>query len=205
MPDLHERFASAEQIPGPDLWDDVQWRAISAPVLQLQRPSTGRRAVTILVAFAIFAAAVLGFGQAFRSSVDAPASPAPSPHRPAPPQLLVGSALPVEFTDTIELPAGVHPVASRSCCGYVQVWFQSDRPIRDLEPFFDHALRRHGWSTSRQGSELGGAWRYFASSKARAGVERTAVVIGRSAGTSKLMYGSDAFDEAWDLYIIVYG
>lgn len=205
MPDLHERFTSTDQIPAPDLWEEVRWRAIAAPVLQLERPSTGRRIVTILVAFAIFVPAVLLFGQGFRSSVDAPASPVPSPHRPAPPPLLVSSRLPAVFPRSIGLPPGAHPVASRSCCGYVQVWFRSDRPVGDLATFFGRVLGRDGWSTSGHGTEVGGVWRYFASSKGRAGSARTAIVLGRSPDASRLQYGSDALDGPWDLYIIVYG
>jgi hypothetical protein len=207
MPELRDRFAAAEHIPAPDLWDDIRWREISGPALRPERPSAGRRAVTILVAFAVFAAVVLAFGDAFRADVDRPTAPTPtaSPHAPAPPPLQVSGELPATFPATLALPDGVRPVASRACCGYVQVWFTSELGSRDLEAFYRDALRRDGWSTSGQAASTGNDWLFYAAWDGSSASQQTAIVLGRPADASQLTYGSDAFDGTWDLYIIVYG
>ncbi len=203
MTDLRERFAAADHIPAPDLWDDIRWRTISGPQVRVERPSSAKRAFTIVVAFAIFAAVVLIFGRAFDAPVEIPVAPQPSlpSHQPAPAPLLVGDELPAEFPATLALPDGVRPVAARVCCGYVQVWFHAALPSGDLESFYRDELRRNGWTTSGRESPEDGGWRFYADQAANL---RTAIVVGRGpVGSSG--DGSDTYDGSWDLYIIVYG
>jgi hypothetical protein len=203
MTDLCERFAAAERIPAPDLWDEVQWRTISGPAVRAERPTTAKRAVTILVAFAIFAAVVLVFGKTFDRSVEVPIAPTPSTASiaPAPAPLRVSGELPTAFPATLALPDGVRPVASRVCCGYVQVWFRSAAPGGNVESFYRDALRRDGWTISGHETPEGGGWRFYATQAANL---KTAIVTGRSPDASSAD-GSDTFDGSWDLYIIVYG
>jgi hypothetical protein len=201
MTDLRERFTDAEHVPAPDLWEDIRWRAISGPQVRVERPSTAKRAVTVLVAFAIFAAVVLVFGKAFDGSTHSPAAPTPSlpSHQPAPAPLRVGDELPAEFPASLALPDGVSPVAARVCCGYVQVWFRSSLPNGDLESFYRDAL--DGWNISAHETPESGGWRFYAT---HAASPQTAIVVGRGRDASS-GDGSDAFDGSWDLYIIVYG
>ena len=202
MTDLREPFAVAEQIPAPDLWEEIQWRTISGPAVRVERPSTAKRTATILVAFAIFAAVVLVFGRAFDASVEVPvATPSTPSHQPAPAPLRVGSELPAEFPATLALPDGIRPVASRVCCGYVQVWFRSALPSGEMESFYRDALRREGWTISGRESPEGGGWRFYATQAANL---QTAIVVGRLPDASS-GDGSDTYDGNWSLYIIVYG
>ena len=78
MTDLRERFTDTERIPAPDLWEDIRWRTISGPQVRVERPTTAKRVVTVVVAFAIFAAVVLVFGRAFDGPTHSPAAPTPS-------------------------------------------------------------------------------------------------------------------------------
>jgi hypothetical protein len=203
MTDLRERFEVAEHIPAPDLWDEIRWRTISAPQAPAERPSTARRVVTIVVAFAIFGAVVLVFGKAFDAPGESPVAPMPAPpsHQPPPAPVRLGAELPAEFPPTLALPEGVRPVASRVCCGYVQVWFRSSLQGGDLQSFYRGALRSDGWAISGRDSPDDGGWRLYAT---RAASVQTAIVAGSSADASS-SDGSDAFNGAWDLYLIVYG
>jgi hypothetical protein len=203
MTDLRERFEAVEHIPAPDLWDEIRWRTISGPQVRAERPSTPHRVVTIVVAFAIFGAVVLVFGKAFDAPGESPVAPMPSPpsHQPAPAPLRVSDELPSAFPSTLALPDGVRPVASRVCCGYVQVWFRSALQGGDLQSFYRGALRRDGWAISGRGSPDDGGWRFYAT---HGSTLRTAIVAGSSPDASS-GDGSDTFDGNWDLYLIVYG
>jgi hypothetical protein len=205
MPDLRDRFRAADRMPSPDLWDEIRWRSITGPSVVTGPPRTPARVATIVVAFAIFIAVALVFGGAFRGSVHAPAaptpaSPPPTPVPPPPPPVREGSELPPGFPATLALPDGLEPVASRTCCGYMQVWFRDAAQAGDLESWFRLALRRRGWTISGRETPLVG-WRLFA---VRAAADQTATVVGGGPGASP-RDGSDAFDGGWDLYIIVYG
>jgi hypothetical protein len=202
MTDLHERFAVAEHIRAPDLWEEIQWRTISGPPVRVEQPRPARRVVTILVAFVIFAPVVFFLGKAFHASVEEPLAPTPtsSPNAPAPAPLHVGGELPAMFPATLAIPGGARRVASRACCGYVQVWFRTTLASRDVESFYRDALRQDGWTISGHETTKRGGWRYYANQAAG----RTAIVVGRSPGTSPGA-GSDAFHGTWNLYIIVYG
>ncbi len=87
MTNLRDRFKALDQLPTPDLWYEIEERAMAA------QPTTRRSgawvliAITLLLALAIGGAAVIGSGIVkLPPTVDATASPpSPTPPSPTPP------------------------------------------------------------------------------------------------------------------------
>lgn len=116
--------------------------------------------------------------------------------------LIESGELPSVFPRTLPLPEGVRPVASQGTSDWVQVWFRSETPTRDLHDYFERSLPRAGWEGDGNSSPyaLPGIWDFHVKSQGR-----SVIVLGlKDIHTTRLLHGSDEYPpDKWDLYVIV--
>jgi len=107
--------------------------------------------------------------------------------------------LPSTFPNDVPLPDGVVPVASYTSEDTVTVWFSSESSPRALQRFYQRELAAAGWTSFDSGS-VAGVWEERVTSDGR-----SATLLGKESGATRLIHGSDVYDGEWDLFIHVGG
>jgi hypothetical protein len=116
---------------------------------------------------------------------------------PVPVDVVEGSSLPGGFPPDLPLPDDARAVASFTTGEVVGAWFRVDRP-GGMYTFFERELPRAGWTRLRPFEERDGVWDELVGSDGRG-----ATIIGKLGPSERLLDGSDRYDGAWDLYIVI--